>query len=63
MPVERLAGSTSLVDVMDRVLDRGLRWDGTVPPDASAPVVVTSLELRVEDTPPADDTPRLPPGA
>ncbi|WP_426732903.1 hypothetical protein [Myxococcus faecalis] len=66
MPVERLAGSTSLVDVMDRVLDRGLRWDGTVPPDApepSAPVVVTSLELRAEDTPPADDTPRLPPGA
>ncbi|WP_426749554.1 hypothetical protein [Myxococcus sp. Y35] len=54
MPVERMAGSASLVDVLDRVLDRGLRWDGNVrernlqgwPAASSCPVVVASVELR-----------------
>lgn len=71
MPVERMAGSTSLVDVMDRVLDRGLRWDDGVhadrlppaAPEHAAHVVVTFLEVRTDDAPPPGDTPRLSPGA
>lgn len=68
MPVERMAGSTSLVDVMDRVLDRGLRWDDVVhadrlPPEPAARVVVTFLEVRTDDAPQPGDTPRLSPGA
>lgn len=59
MPVERTVGSTSLVDVLDRVLDRGLRWDPstrTEPGRASvAPhttrVVVTFMEVRTDDSP------------
>jgi hypothetical protein len=72
MPVERTAGSTSLVDVLDRVLDRGLRWDPSVrvpPSRAPAPwsaerVVVTFMEVRSDDTPARGETPRVPsPGA
>lgn len=71
MPVERMAGSTSLVDVMDRVLDRGLRWDDTVraaavldsSADDSARVVVTFLEVWTNDSPHPGDTPRPSPGA
>lgn len=29
MPVERTSGTTSLLDVLDRVLDRGIRFSGT----------------------------------
>ncbi|AKQ68519.1 hypothetical protein A176_005431 [Myxococcus hansupus] len=54
MPVERLAGSASLVDVLDRVLDRGLRWDVSArersfrnwPSASLCPIVVASVELR-----------------
>ncbi|TQF16763.1 hypothetical protein FJV41_07010 [Myxococcus llanfairpwllgwyngyllgogerychwyrndrobwllllantysiliogogogochensis] len=68
MPVERMAGSTSLVDVMDRVLDRGLRWDDVVhadrlSPEHAARVVVTYLEVRTDDTPRPGETPRPTPGA
>ncbi|MFY2556751.1 hypothetical protein ACN469_03920 [Corallococcus terminator] len=71
MPVERMAGSTSLVDVMDRVLDRGLRWDDVIhadrpPPAAPQPaarVVVTFLEVHADDARPSGDTPRPSPGA
>lgn len=65
MPVERTAGSTSLVDVLDRVLDRGLRWDTEAraalvhPPPSGKParIVVTFVDVRT-------DTPRDPsPGA
>jgi len=54
MPVERMAGSASLVDVLDRVLDRGLRWDASVrgrglrdwPSVSTSPIVVASVEPR-----------------
>ncbi|NVJ04296.1 hypothetical protein HUW63_03440 [Myxococcus sp. AM001] len=60
MPVERLAGSASLVDVLDRVLDRGLRWDANVrgqaprdwPPASTHPIVVKFVEVRTP-TPPS----------
>ncbi len=72
MPVERTAGSTSLVDVLDRVLDRGLRWDpsvrapmaATASPWSAERVVVTFLEVRTDDTPARGEAPRAPsPGA
>lgn len=72
MPVERAAGSTSLVDVLDRVLDRGLRWDasaraatGRATATWSTPrLVVTFLEVRTDDTPARGAPPRAPsPGA
>jgi len=56
MPVEKLAGSNSLVDVMDRVLDQGLRWDEATAsallhaPWTAARVVVTFVEVRTDDT-------------
>ncbi|GHG70095.1 hypothetical protein [Comamonas sp. JC664] len=54
MPVERLAGSASLVDVLDRLLDRGLRWNASArerslrhwPSASHCPIVVESVELR-----------------
>ncbi|QDE66900.1 hypothetical protein BHS09_07675 [Myxococcus xanthus] len=54
MPVERLAGSASLVDVLDRVLGRGLRWDTNVhkqalqdwPPASTRTIVVKFVEVR-----------------
>lgn len=66
MPVERTAGSTSLVDVLDRVLDRGLRWDTSaraVPGRAesspsAARVVVTFMEVRTDDSPARGAAPR-----
>jgi|GEM_PF-1561328 hypothetical protein len=72
MPVERMAGSTSLVDVLDRVLDRGLRWDPSVrasPTPTSAPwsaerIVVTFMDVRTDDPSARGETPRAPsPGA
>lgn len=72
MPVERTAGSTSLVDVLDRVLDRGLRWDtsarvvpGRAPPSPGATrVVVTFMEVRTDDSPARQPASRPPsPGA
>jgi hypothetical protein len=72
MPVERTAGSTSLVDVLDRVLDRGLRWDPSVrvlpgrasPPWSAERIVVTFMDVRTEAPPAPGDAPRAPsPGA
>ncbi|MCP3138754.1 hypothetical protein [Pyxidicoccus xibeiensis] len=72
MPVERTAGSTSLVDVLDRVMDRGLRWEsgthavpGQPPPDWSgARIVVTFMDVRTDDPPGREAAPRPPsPGA
>jgi hypothetical protein len=66
MPVERTAGSSSLVDVLDRVLDRGLRWEpraasGCPPPSGRASrVVVTFLEVRANATPAHDAAPPVP---
>ncbi|MBZ4422198.1 hypothetical protein [Myxococcus sp. RHSTA-1-4] len=66
MPVERTVGSTSLVDVLDRVLDRGLRWEPSaraVPGRASASpgatrIVVTFMEVRTDDNPARGAPPR-----
>ncbi|QSQ19635.1 hypothetical protein JY651_30525 [Pyxidicoccus parkwayensis] len=71
MPVERTAGSTSLVDVLDRVLDRGVRWDASAraaPGRATAwnppRIVVTFMDVRTDDTPARGALPRAPsPGA
>lgn len=68
MPVERTPGSTSLVDVLDRVLDRGLRWDasaraasGRAAPSWSATrIVVTFMDVRTDDTPARGEPPRAP---
>jgi hypothetical protein len=68
MPVERTAGSTSLVDVLDRVLDRGLRWDPSAralrglasPSPGATRVVVTFMEVRTEDSPARGASPRPP---
>jgi hypothetical protein len=68
MPVERTAGSSSLVDVLDRVLDRGLRWGPGTASGRSASfgsatrVVVTFLEVRAghgpaREAPPPDPSP------
>jgi hypothetical protein len=56
MPVARNPGSTSLVDILDRILDQGVRFEGsprTVKPgtDAStarARIVVASVETYLE---------------
>jgi hypothetical protein len=72
MPVERTPGSTSLVDVLDRMLDRGLRWDanaraasGRAAASWSATrIVVTFMDVRIDDTPARGVAPRVPsPGA
>lgn len=54
MPVERTAGSVSLVDVLDRVLDRGLRFDAGAlatlarPSTSEEParIVLTATDVR-----------------
>lgn len=69
MPVERMAGSSSLVDVLDRVLDRGLRWEPRAASGRAASsgraarVVVTFLEVRAGTTPGPDAPPVPPSGA
>ncbi|NOK35083.1 hypothetical protein D7W79_15740 [Corallococcus exercitus] len=58
MPVERVAGGASLVDVLDRLLDRGLRFDPTAlgalgratPWDGEARIVVAFSEVRTADS-------------
>jgi gas vesicle structural protein len=59
MPVERMAGGASLVDVLDRLLDRGLRFDARTPLDPgraalmedAARIVVAFSEVRTADSP------------
>ncbi|RKG81035.1 hypothetical protein [Corallococcus terminator] len=72
MPVERIAGSASLVDLLDRMLDRGLRFDaralGTpgraAPLEGKARIVVAFSEVRTADSPERGLPPREPsPGA
>ncbi len=66
MPVERTAGSSSLVDVLDRVLDRGLRWEPRTASGRPASlgsatrVVVTFLEVRAGAAPAREDAPPAP---
>jgi gas vesicle structural protein len=62
MPVARHPGSTSLVDILDRVLDHGIRFARgpeaaqTRPPLAErARIVVEAVETHLE-------APQLPPG-
>jgi hypothetical protein len=62
MPVARNPGSTSLVEILDRILDQGVRFEGparTVKPGAEAStaparIVVASVETYLErpGTPP-----------
>jgi hypothetical protein len=72
MPVERTAGSTSLVDVLDRMLDRGLRWDSNARAASGRAtaswnamrIVVTFMDVRIDDIPARGVAPRAPsPGA
>ncbi|RKG66393.1 hypothetical protein D7V80_19935 [Corallococcus sp. CA054B] len=72
MPVERVAGGASLVDVLDRLLDRGLRFDTPAlellgrasPLDGEARIVVAFSEVRTADSPERGSSPRPPsPGA
>ncbi|MCY1030911.1 hypothetical protein OV207_05535 [Corallococcus sp. BB11-1] len=72
MPVERIAGAASLVDLLDRMLDRGLRFAAREPtarsPAASmereARIVVAFSEVRTADSPERGLPPRAPsPGA
>ena len=72
MPVERIAGVASLVDILDRVLDRGLRFDAravaelgqAAPLEGEARIVVAFSEVRTADSPERGLPPRAPsPGA
>ncbi|RYZ42273.1 MAG: hypothetical protein EOO71_08665 [Myxococcaceae bacterium] len=69
MPVERIAGSASVVDLLDRMLDRGLRFDArapgrAVPLEGGARIVVAFSEVRTADSPERGLAPREPsPGA
>ena len=72
MPVERVAGGASLVDVLDRLMDRGLRFDlpalealGRAPPrEVEARIVVAFSEVRTADSRERGRSPRPPsPGA
>ncbi|RKH63527.1 hypothetical protein [Corallococcus aberystwythensis] len=72
MPVERVAGGASLVDVLDRLLDRGLRFDPpaqealgrATPRDGEARIVVAFSEVRTADSLERGRSPRPPsPGA
>jgi hypothetical protein len=62
MPVARHPGSTSLVDILDRVLDQGIRFArgpeaGQTPssPAEGVRIVVEAVETYLED-------PKVPPG-
>ncbi len=56
MPVARNPGSTSLVDVLDRVLDQGIRFEGspravktgTHAPPEPARIIVAAVETHLE---------------
>ncbi|NOK18781.1 hypothetical protein [Corallococcus carmarthensis] len=72
MPVERVAGGASLVDVLDRLLDRGLRFDTlalealgrATPLEGETRIVVAFSEVRTADSPERGRPPRPPsPGA
>jgi hypothetical protein len=59
MPVARNPGSTSIVDILDRVLDQGIRiegWPGSAllgPRPASGPIRITveAVETHLERPP------------
>lgn len=63
MPVARNPGSTSLVDILDRVLDQGIRFtqgpEATLkrpgPPTGQVRIVVEAVETYLE-------SPEVPPG-
>jgi hypothetical protein len=67
MPVTRNPGNTSLVDILDRVLDRGIRFDvwpsrvlaGARPPERRFRIVVEALETHLRSPEPS---PEAPPG-
>ncbi|CAM4435504.1 hypothetical protein HRD49_34330 [Corallococcus exiguus] len=72
MPVERVAGGASLVDVLDRLLDRGLRFDSPALEvlgrpsslEGEARIVVAFSEVRTADSLERGRSPRPPsPGA
>ncbi|MFB1481238.1 hypothetical protein [Corallococcus sp. RDP092CA] len=72
MPVERVTGGASLVDVLDRLLDRGLRFDtpalealGRAASRAGETrIVVAFSEVRTADSRERGRSPRPPlPGA
>jgi len=55
MPVERTSGTTSLLDVLDRILDRGIRLDArdraallALSPAAGAVRLVVAADTRLE---------------
>ncbi|WP_224241564.1 hypothetical protein [Hyalangium gracile] len=56
MPVARNPGSTSLVDILDRVLDQGIRFEGGVrpplmegrTPEEQGRIVVAAVETHLE---------------
>ena len=55
MPVERTSGTTSLLDVLDRVLDRGIRLEArdraallTLSPAAGAVRLVVAANTRLD---------------
>jgi hypothetical protein len=56
MPVTRNPGGTSLVDILDRVLDQGIRfaprngaaWVQPSVPAPGGPIVVESVETHLE---------------
>jgi gas vesicle structural protein len=63
MPVARNPGSTSLVDILDRVLDQGIRFEvwppvaqaGARSPEGRFRIVIEGLETHLA-------RPELPPG-
>lgn len=63
MPVQRTSGSTSLLDILDRVLDRGIRFEARdrtallalSPRAGTVRIVVTSMDSTPEAVP--ADTP------
>jgi hypothetical protein len=55
MPVERTSGTTSLLDVLDRILDRGIRLEArdraallTLSPSAGAVRLVVAADNHLE---------------
>lgn len=64
MPVARNSGSTSLVDILDRVLDQGIRFEAwpqaarsSARPDTGTPrITVKSVETHLEPPVPSTGT-------
>lgn len=59
MPVARNPGNTSIVDILDRVLDQGIRLEGwprsalmgTQPPSGPIRITVEAVETHLERPP------------